>query len=209
MLSSMTILFWGIPRSPVVLPHSSKGATSTRNLFVPSPWALSSRHSVSSSASISRHCASPCLSRRRLWTPVDGAIWGAHRRQIATNPCVPTKDFGTQGHPELRSGSHEVPKWGWRIQCRSSKSYVSAAYWVARHSLVEFLELVNLYKITWYSSTKLGGAWSLRSDAGFIDAHGYWVMLLDTNRYHPAVLQFSGRFCTRSLDALRPWTSPH
>ena len=43
-----------------------------------------------------------------------------------------------------------------------ARSYVSAAYWVARHSIVEMLEPLN------YLSCLLGVEWSLTADAGLI-----------------------------------------
>ena len=56
-----------------------------------------------------------------------------------------------------------------------SRSFVSAAYWVARHTHIEMLEPLN------YLSCLLGPDWSLQADAGLTHVYGYWFACLEDN----------------------------
>ena len=54
-----------------------------------------------------------------------------------------------------------------------ARSYISAAYWAARHSMIEMLEPLN------FLSCQVGPDWSLAADAGLIHVYGYWLRVLD------------------------------
>ena len=80
--------------------------------------------------------------------------------------------------PGYAPGRMKCPSGG-GILSAVARSNVSAAYWAARHSVVELLEPLN------YLSTMLGDkAWSLQSDAGVMHAYAYWAKLLDTGEFH-------------------------
>ena len=54
-----------------------------------------------------------------------------------------------------------------------ARSYISAAMFCARHSIVEMLEPLN------HMMTLVGPDWSLTADSALIHTYGYWAMLLD------------------------------
>ena len=57
-----------------------------------------------------------------------------------------------------------------------ARSYISAAYWAARNSLVELLEPLN------HLSCLVGAEWSLNADQGLIHAYGYLMKCPDEGR---------------------------
>jgi hypothetical protein len=110
---------------------------------------------------------SPTLCCLELKQTAYGRLWTGRFIQ-----CIHPRRLSHSPTPGYAAGRMKTPGGG-GILGDVARSFISAAYWAARHSLIEMLEPLN------FLSCQVGPDWSLAADSGLIHVYGFWLRVLD------------------------------